>query len=43
MKESKSTPLDANGLFQAVRVKDRYGICHQLANEDKLIWVKKND
>ena len=43
MKESRLIPLDANGLFQVVRVKDRYGICHQLANEDKLIWVKKDD
>ncbi len=43
LKESKSTPLDANGLFQVIRVKDRYGICHQLANEDKLMWVKTND
>ncbi len=43
MKESKSVPLDANGLFQVVRVKDRYGICHQLANEEKLLWVKNDD
>lgn len=40
MNESKLVPLDANGLFQAIRVKDRYGICHQLANEDRLVWVK---
>lgn len=43
MKVSLSVPLDANGLFQVVRVKDRQGICHQLANEDRLIWVKTND
>ena len=43
MKESRSIPLDANGLFQAVRVKDRYGICHQLANEDRLVWVKDDE
>ncbi len=43
MRESRGTSLDANGLFQAIRVKDRYGVCHQLANADKLIWVKKND
>ena len=43
MRESKSVPLDANGLFQAVRVKDRYGICHQLANENKLVWVKSDE
>lgn len=43
MKESKSVPLDANGLFQAVRVQDRYGICHQLANDDEFKWVANND
>ena len=43
LNESKSIPLDANGLFQVLRVKDRYGICHQLANADKLKWVKTND
>jgi hypothetical protein len=43
MKESKSVPLDANGLIHAVRVKDRYGICHQLANDDRLIWVKDDE
>jgi len=43
MKVSLSVPLDANGLFQVVRVKDRHGICHQLANEDQLVWVKAND
>lgn len=43
LKESKSVPLDANGLFQAIRVKDRYGICHQLANDDKLKWVKDDE
>jgi hypothetical protein len=43
MKESKSVPLDANGLFQVIRVKDRYGICHQLANSEKIKWVKNDD
>jgi hypothetical protein len=43
LNESKSVPIDANGLFQAIRVKDRYGICHQLANDDKLKWVKDDE
>ena len=43
LKGSLTIPLDANGLFQVIRVKDRHGICHQLANENKLIWVKKDD
>ncbi len=42
LKESKSTPLDSNELVHVTRVKDRFGICHQLANENKLIWVKKD-
>ncbi|CAK1865599.1 MULTISPECIES: ABC-three component system protein [Vibrio] len=37
--ESKLVPLDANGLFQAIRVKDRYGICHQLVNDLELRWI----
>lgn len=31
--------LTENGLIQVTKVQDRNGICHQLANEDKLIWV----
>ncbi|EHA16585.1 hypothetical protein HAL1_05123 [Halomonas sp. HAL1] len=38
--ESKLVPLDSNGLFETIRVKDRYGICHQLANDDKLKWLE---
>ena len=30
--------LSANILIQALRVDDRKGICHQLANEDRLRW-----
>lgn len=43
LSESKSVPLDANGLFKTVRVKDRYGICHQLANDDKLKWLEDDE
>jgi len=42
LKEAKSTPLDSNALVHVTKVKDRFGICHQLANENKLIWVKKD-
>lgn len=35
--------LTENGLIQVTKVQDRNGICHQLANEDKLIWVPSND
>lgn len=43
LSESKSVPLDSNGLFGTVRVKDRYGICHQLANDDKLKWLEDDE
>lgn len=36
-----SLPLDSNMLKNAVRSSDRKGICHQLANDDRLFWVKK--
>tara|TARA_R100000655_G_scaffold29376_1_gene59256 strand:- start:77 stop:1183 length:1107 start_codon:yes stop_codon:yes gene_type:complete len=31
-----------NALFAVSRVADRQGICHQLANDDRLTWVKKS-
>lgn len=31
----------ANPLSSVVKVKDKQGICHHLANEDRLIWVLK--
>lgn len=31
--------LTENGLIQVTKVQDRHGICHQLANVDKLTWV----
>jgi hypothetical protein len=43
LRESKSVPLDANGLFETIRVKDRYGICHQLANDDRLKWLEDDE
>jgi hypothetical protein len=41
LKESKSVPIDSNGLFEVVKVNDRFGICHQLVNDHKIKWVKK--
>lgn len=47
MKEviSKSTQLqiDSNPLLSVIKTKDRQGICHQLANQDRLDWVKDDD
>jgi hypothetical protein len=37
---AQSMPLDAHPLAQSAFVKDRRGICHQLANEDRLKWTK---
>lgn len=31
-----------NALFPVSRVADRQGVCHQLANNDRLDWVKKS-
>ena len=33
-------PLTANGLISATKVQDKRGICHQLANENRLVWKK---
>ena len=33
-------PLTANGLISVTKVQDKRGICHQLANEDRLVWRK---
>ena len=33
-------PLSANGLITVVKIQDKRGICHQLANEDRLHWKK---
>lgn len=33
----------ANPLSPATSVQDRQGICHQLANDDRLLWVVKDD
>lgn len=35
--------LTANPLKSAVKVQDRQGICHQLANEDRLNWVPEEE
>lgn len=33
----------SNPLVSHVKIQDRQGICHQLANNDRLKWVYKND
>jgi hypothetical protein len=37
---AQHVPLDAHPLGSCAMVKDRRGICHQLANEKRLKWTK---
>lgn len=37
---ARSLQLSAHALHSQVTVRDRGGICHQLANDTKVIWVK---
>jgi hypothetical protein len=37
---AQNMQLDAHPLAPSTLIKDRYGICHQLANEDRLQWKK---
>jgi len=41
--QATSLALTSSALLGRVEIADRCGICHQLANEDRLIWVPKND
>lgn len=42
-KQATQIELTSNPLVTAVKVEDRQGICHQLANEDRLTWVNENN
>ena len=33
-------PLSASGLISVTKIQDKRGICHQLANQDRLTWKK---
>jgi len=37
---ARDLQLTSNALLTCAKPKDRDGICHQLANEDRLIWTK---
>jgi len=41
--QSGQLSLTSNPLSSVMKVQDKQGICHQLANIDRLTWVKKND
>ena len=38
--EATGLALTANALISVVKVQDRRGICHQLANDDRLTWKR---
>ena len=40
VKTARSLPLAAHPLHTRIHVRDRGGICHQLANDGKVRWVK---
>lgn len=41
--QASAVAATSNPLASAVKTQDRQGICHQLANDDRLKWVPKND
>ncbi len=41
--QASTVALTANPLASATKSQDRQGICHQLANEDRLKWVMDDD
>lgn len=43
VKTAATLNVNANGLISVTEVKDLHGICHQLANEDRLTWRKSNE
>jgi len=43
VRQASTIALTANPLVSATKTQDRQGICHQLANEDRLKWVMDDD
>jgi len=41
--QASSVALTANPLASVIKSQDRQGICHQLANEDRLEWMMDDD
>lgn len=41
LQASTTLAIDSNALIQVSRTPDRQGICHQLANEDRLTWCRR--
>jgi hypothetical protein len=42
MTHAAQLPLTSSPLVSVTQNSDKQGICHQLANDDQLVWVKKN-
>ncbi|ELY3221522.1 TPA: ABC-three component system protein, partial [Salmonella enterica subsp. enterica serovar Agona] len=43
MKHATTIAVTSNPLVTSIKTQDRQGICHQLANDDRLIWVPDNE
>jgi hypothetical protein len=41
--QASQVSVTSNPLATAIRVQDRQGICHQLANDDRLTWVHDHE
>lgn len=40
--QSGQLSLTSNALSSVIKIQDKQGVCHQLANTDRLTWVKNN-
>jgi hypothetical protein len=38
--KASTVPLDSSPLIRIIRPRDRTGLCHQLANDDRLNWIR---
>lgn len=43
MTQSARLPVTSSPLCSVTKTQDKQGICHQLANGDRLVWVQKNE
>jgi hypothetical protein len=41
VRTARSLQLTSHPLISKISVRDRGGLCHQLANDDKVVWVRK--
>ncbi|MCN8086632.1 hypothetical protein MLL96_15355 [Escherichia coli] len=43
IKQATIIAVTSNPLVSSFKTQDRQGICHQLANDDRLNWVPNNE